>query len=113
MNFIKKFFLKRKLKKKLKLVIDSIITFSEDFGSKKESHFICICLYNYGINKNDLPNFNLESFSLFIKKFYPQLTPYLNEHYHEAWMRDRNGYYPDEQITEAKKAFLTYIIKNL
>lgn len=116
MNFIKKYFLKKKLKKKLKLAIESIYTFDEDLlkaKSHKASHFMCVSLYNYGIHWHELPNFNRESFSLFIKKYYPNLVPYLTDSSKAAWTDRYNGYYPDEEITKAKKAFLTHIMNNL
>ena len=112
MNFIKKFFRKRKLKKKLKLAIESICTFHENFSIDK-THFMCTSLYKHDIDRNKLPNFNRESFSLFIKEHYPYLVLYLTESDKASWMDYNNGYYPDEQITEAKKAFLTYIMNNL
>lgn len=115
MNFIKKYFLKRKLKKKLKLAIKSICTFNEGLlkdASHKISHYMCISLYNYDITQEELPNFNRESFSLFIKKYYPDLVPYLSDSTKSAWA-DICGNYPDEEITKAKKHFLTYIMNNL
>lgn len=116
MNFIKKYFLKRKLKKKLKLAIESICTFDEDILKTKScdiSHFMCVCLYRYDIPQEELPNFNRESFSLFIKEYYPSLIQYLSDSSKAAWMDMNHKYYPDEEITKAKKHFLTYIMNNL
>lgn len=113
MNFIKKYFLKKKLKKAIEYLKED----SEDNGT----HYMCIALDHFNIDKNDIPEFNFYSFKKFIEIHYPELVFYLTKRYMISiapsllpWMEEDDAeYYPDEQITQAKKHFLTYIMNNL
>lgn len=114
MNLIKKYFLKKKLKKAIDLI-------STSKGIIDGTHYMCFALHHVKINKNTLPRFNFESFKEFIEIHYPELIFYLNKSYMAPiipysfpWMEEDDAeYYPDEEITQAKKHFLTYIMNNL
>ena len=113
MSFIKKY----RLKKKLKKAIDYLKTLEESHPY----HYMCLTLDHFNIDRNDIPEFNYESFKEFIEIHYPELTPYLARGYTMSvipsllpWMEeDDDDYYPDEQITQAKKHYLCYIMATL
>ena len=101
MNFIKKYFLKKKLKK----AIDSIGVITP---------YMCNALfYISGINKHKIPEFNYDSFKEFIELYYPELACYMHPksqtyEYSIGWMT-----IDSEEIFKAKRHFLTNIMNSL
>lgn len=107
MNFIKKFFLKRKLKKAIK-------EFENNY--RGEDSFIYI-FGKVGLDEFSLPGFTYPAFKEFIETRHPELVPNLCgwgngtsiAEYYNYWMKPLNNY----SVRIAKIDFLKYIMKNL